>query len=372
MTPDLYACVERSNAAERTGDAAEALEWHQAVPMFLRGRHRAILEKLVRVGDDLPPWVWARWIVYQALRCEEPRSRTARIHREALSYAADTFHGDLLGDCHEHGGDPVRVLARVLGESWACHQLLAHEFGGLVSFIDEFATGALADHADLARVWAETPLSGYRIGDSRPGGALAVQDAATGSMRETLDLGARSCAGAERWVLGRLVPSGVGDLPMFDTSPLAVPETLAREVAAAEGPGRWAPLTAALEEGRFDPLLFLREDYELTTDVQDLDLVRFGTHPRDYPRVMAQLREGCDEVGRASYRILRRALLGTVDAADAAYVGAAVQNPQAYDDARRRLIRAGQREVWARWAALVAEPGRRRLLGFAEASADAA
>ena len=71
-------------------------------------------------------------------------------------------------------------------------------------------------------------------------------------------------------------------------------------------------------EGRLTPDALLREDYELATDVQELDLLRFGTARRDLDRVMGQLWEGRDEVGRAAYRILRRALDGDVDEGDAA------------------------------------------------------
>jgi len=372
MTPDLFACVDRANEAERAGDAATALEWHQAVPMFRRGRHRSILDRIARLGDDLPPWVWARWIAYQAQRCEEPGSRTGGLQRQVLTYGVGTFHAHLLDECHEQGGDPVRVAARVLGESWACHQLMTHEFGGLVAFIDEFATGALAEHADLARTWADVPLGGFRIGGSVAGGRLVVHDAADDRAFDVLDLGARSCAGPGGWVLGRLVPSGVDDLLVFDMPPLAVPERLAREVAAVDGLRRWGPVTSAFEEGWFEPQMFLREDYELTSDLPELELIRFGTDPREHQRVMAQLRAGRDEAGRAAYRILQRALDGRVDEADAAYVGAAALNPHAYDDAQRRLVSPGHHDAWSRWAELVAAPARGLLRTFVEASRGAA
>lgn len=371
MTPDLYACVERSFQAERAGDAAAALEWHQAVPMFRRSRHRGLLDRLARLDGRMPPWAWARWIAYQAIRCEEAGSRTARVKREVGNYVTNTFHANLLASCHARGGDPIQVAARVLGESWIFHQLLVHEFGGLESFLDEFATGALAEHAELARTWTTAPLGGYRIGDSLPAGGLDVRDAATGIQFVVLDLGARSCGGPEGWVLGRLVPSGVDDRQVFDTPPLAVPERVAREVAAADPAARWAPLTAALENGLLAPGLFLREDYELITDVPELALLRFGTPAPDQARILAQLRSGRDEVGRASYRILRRALDGHIHAADSAYVGAAALNPHADDEARRLLLRSGQGDLWARWAELVPEPARSRLTAFATQSSNA-
>ena len=52
------------------------------------------------------------------------------------------------------GADLVRVLAWVASESWLFHQVLVHEMGGMERFVDELATGRLAEHAELARSWA--------------------------------------------------------------------------------------------------------------------------------------------------------------------------------------------------------------------------
>jgi hypothetical protein len=373
MTKDMLACVDRSKAAERSGEAAEALEWHQAVPMFGRGRHRALLDRLARLGPDVPAWVWVRWAIYQAIRCEDRGSETADSHRVTLRFVAENFHADLLSDCYQDNGDPVKVSARVLGESWAFHQLFAHEAGGLRSFLAEFAaSGPLADHSALAACWTEAPMGGWRLDPRGRGGLLRIEDASSGKGLEILDLGARAGDTGEGWVLGRLVPSGVDGLLMLDCPPLAVSERLAREVASAAHFERWAVIHTAVMEGRLTPDALLREDYELATDVQELDLLRFGTARRDLDRVMGQLWEGRDEVGRAAYRILRRALDGDVDEGDAAYVAAAALNPHAQDEAPRRLLRPGQYDVWARWAALVPEPGRGRLMEIARSSQAAA
>jgi hypothetical protein len=108
MTPALYACVERSLAAERAGDADAALEWHQSVPMFRGSRHRALLARLAWLGDELPAWVWARWIVYQATRCED--GRTGRLVRDQLRLAVEGLHVDLLESCYRsHGAQRQRL-----------------------------------------------------------------------------------------------------------------------------------------------------------------------------------------------------------------------------------------------------------------------
>jgi len=367
MTAAHFDLVRRSLAAERAGDAALALELHSSVPALdLRSRHHVLLTELASLGEHLPEWVWARWIAYQAVRCEDPGTRTGSIVRQALTYAVEVFHEDQLADCHADGGDPVRVLAWVASESWLFHQLLVHELGGLERFVDELATGRLAGHADLARSWVGARLGGYQVGASLPGGRLRVHDAAAGAWLEVLDLGARTTAGDEGWVLGRLVPSGVDDLLMFDTPPIGVPEPLARDVAAAAQP--WGRVKDALDEGRLVEHHFMRADHELMTDVLGIDLLRIGTPPADLARVTAQLRSGRDEIPRAAFRLLRRAAEGGVRQSDASHVAAAVLQPAARADAHRMLAREGTYDVWARWAALVHDPARGLLLDLAEAS----
>ena len=193
-----------------------------------------------------------------------------------------------------------------------------------------------------------------------------MEELAADSWTEVLDLGARASAGEKGWVLGRLVPSGVDDLPMFDTPPIAVPEEVARDVAAASHP--WTCITAALDEGRLVERDFMRADHELVTDVLSIDLLEIGTPPAALERVTAQLRSGRDEIPRAAFRILWRAADGAVQQSDAAHVAAAVLQPGARADARRMLLREGQYDVWARWAALVHEPARGLLLDLAEGS----
>lgn len=366
MTPAHHDLVDQSLAAERSGDAARALELHASVPALnLRSRHHVLMAQLASLGDDLPDWVWARWIAYQAIRCEDQDTETGRIQRLALKYVLETFHDDQLADCHADGGDPVKVAAWVAGESWLFHQLLVHELGGLERFVDELATGRLAEHCALARSWVGAPLGGYLVGPTLPHGRLRVEDLAADSWTDVLDLGARANAGDSGWVLGRLVPSGVDDLLMFDSPPIAVPERVARDVAAAPKP--WLRVKEVLDEGRLVERHFMRTDLELVTDVPSIDLLRVGTPPADLERVTAQLRAGRDEIPRAAFRILRRAVDGTLQDSDAPHVAAAVLQPSARADARRLLVREGQYDAWARWAALVHQPARGLLLDFAEA-----
>jgi hypothetical protein len=373
MTPELTAFYERGVAAERVGDLEEALEYHSGIPMFSRGRHHAMLEQLVAVEDDLPSWAWVRWIVYLALRSEDPGTLVGRRHRRGLLEAVELFHADLMDAAYDEGDDPVRVTAQVLGESWACHQSVVHDHHVLDIFLDHLVGGKLAEHATLAREWVGARMGGYRIEGRTSACTLVARDLADRQTVEVLDLGAGCLAGPHRTVIGRLVPSGTTPEAMFDIAPLPLDEQLATEVARTGADDTWSDVLAdAIEDARLDPASLLREDYELLTDVPSLDLLTFGTQATDLARVMTQLRQGRDEIGRAAFRILRSASEGSLGEASAPYVAAACLNVHAYEDARRRILAPGQRGQWLRWAELVPQPARARLLTYAEATADAA
>jgi hypothetical protein len=199
-----------------------------------------------------------------------------------------------------------------------------------------------------------------------------VRDLATDEVVELLDLGAHVHAGDDGWVIGRLVPSGTDPASMFDTRPMPVDEQTARDVASVRGSlGGWTrALDLAVRSGRFDPAALRSEDRELATDVPGLALLEAGTKPSARAATMASLREGRDEVGRAAFRLLRSAAEGGLDDDRAAYVGAAALNPHAFGEARRQL--SAPPAVWERWAALVPDPARSRLLSLAGSEAAAA
>jgi hypothetical protein len=397
MTRELWQLHERATAAERVGDAEEALEYHRGIPMFQRSRHRALLEQLVAASGELTPWAWARWIVYQALRAEDPGTRTSRLLRGARSDALTSFHTDLMQAAYDERRDPVKVAARVMGESWASHQLATYEYGVLTSFLDELAGGELEQQAGLARSWADAPMGGYRIegpGIERPSierpsierpsierssqevrrrvCTVTVRDLGSDQTHDVLDLGSSVVPGPGRCVLGRLVPSGTRPRRMFDTVPLAVDEDTARKVARSTGDSWADALLAAIASGRLDGGDLLREDYELMSDVPPLSLLEFGTRPTDLARAMSDLMNGRDEVGRAAFRILRSASTGALDDAAAPYVASAVLNVRGYAEAQRAILAPGQHAHWLRWAELTPDPAQARLLRFAEQTATVA
>ncbi|WP_125038348.1 hypothetical protein [Nocardioides sp. LS1] len=369
MTRDYLAFAESARAAECTGDAATALEYHQGVPMFVRGAHRIQLAQLADLAEEMTPWLWARWAAYQCTRYEETGTRAGEVNRFAGEYTVRMFHAERMGQAYVDGEDPVPFLAQVAGEDWAFHQLCTYEFGGLEAYLDTVAAGRLAEESVLAREWVRARMGAYRFESSGPGG-LVVRELVSGCTRTLLDLG--GCSGIEPggFVLGRLVPSGTTPALMFDTRPMPVDEETARETAAGTERGAWvAALDHAFRDDRLDRSILLREDRELVTDVPSLELVKRFTAPSALASTMAQLAAGRDEIGRAAYRILRRAAEGTLGDNDmAAYVAAAVVNPAGFAEARRQLVDPRHASAWERWAALVPEPARGRLELLAELS----
>lgn len=373
MTREYYAFVDSSVAAERAGDAALALEYHQGVPMFSRSAHRVVLAQLAGLADEMTPWLWARWAAYQCTRAEDDGTVAGEVQRFALDYTLRMFHTDELAVTYDEGGDPIPFVARTAGEDWAFHQICTYEMDGLALFVDTMATDRLAEECALAREWVESVMGSYRIESSEPG-ELVVRDLETDESLALLNLGARVHADPGGLVIGRLVPSGPPPGLMFDTRPLPVDEQTAREVAEGDAPTAWiTALEHALADGRVDRSVLQTEDRVLVTDVPDLTLIEVGTPPAALASTMEQLRDGRDEVGRAAYRILRAAADGSFDAAEpAACVAAAVLNPHAHAEAVGRLVHPDHQDAWGQWAQMVPDPARGRLRHLADLSSKAA
>ncbi|MGH3347748.1 MAG: hypothetical protein ACRDO4_12270 [Nocardioides sp.] len=372
MTRDYLAFVESSVAAERHGDAASALQYHQGIPMFARSAHRVVLTQLVDLSEEMTPWLWVRWAAYQCTRSEDVDTACGLLQREALDQIIHRFHGEELDQIWYDGGDPVPLVAQTVGEDWAFHQLCTFEMGGLEAFLDELASGSLAEESELAWHWFGARMGGYRLEEVSPL-RLRVRDLATDKIVDLLDLGAHVNDDADGFLVGRVVASGTEPGLMFDSRPLAVDEQIARDVAAAAGiHGGWLTvLESAILDGRFAAPLLRSEDRELATDVPGLLLMEAGTSPGALASAMTALRHGRDEIGRAAFRILRSVADGTlVDESLSSYVGAAVLNPHAWSEWQRQPAMA-QLE-WERWSALVPEPARSRLRRLATLARSAA
>jgi hypothetical protein len=181
---------------------------------------------------------------------------------------------------------------------------------------------------------------------------------------ELLDLGAGALCGPGGFLVGRLVPSGVTPELMFDSTPVVVDKGTAKDVAESKQGGWITALTKAITAGRLQLSALESEDRELASDVPSGALITLSARPSD------RTQSGRDAVGRAAFRILRDVAAGAIsDDERAPYVAAAVLNPHAYADARRKLVTPGQPSLWLRWAELVHEPAAARLRHLAETCA---
>ena len=362
MTRDYEHFVHSSFAAERSGDAETALEFHRGVPMFARSAHSVQLAQLADLSEEMTPWMWARWAAYQCTRAEESQHDADDIVRGALDYTVRMFYADRIEKAFTTGDDPMTFISRLMGEGWLFHQLCTFEMGGLAKFLDTLATGRLVQESGLARSWVGARMNGYRLARSDPG-SLNVRDLRTDREVALLDLGATVHADAEGWLLGRLVPSGTTPAWMFDSRPIAVDERTARAVAADSTRGGWiTAVKGGIKAGRVDRARFESEDRELVTDVPGLLLLEMGTAPAALSSTLRQLARGRDEIGRAAFRILNQVGEGRFGPDErAAYVAAAVLNPHGHAQAQARLAQLNGPGRWSHWAELVPEPARSRL-----------
>ena len=68
MSEQDLAHLHESFVAEAAGDAERALAHHEAVRPFPDNSHRVMLRQLVELGDAVPSWGHARWILEQVTR----------------------------------------------------------------------------------------------------------------------------------------------------------------------------------------------------------------------------------------------------------------------------------------------------------------
>ncbi len=316
----------------------------------------------------MTPWLWARWAAYQSNRAEDAGTESGFITRAALDYTLRMFYDEQMQAAYDEGRDPVEVTRDVIGESWVYQQVCTFELRGMQEFLDFIADGALAENAYWAREWGDAEMRAMHV-VGRRNGRLVVTDLSDDCEIELLDLGAGTLCGPGGHLIGRLVPSGVEPRTMFDSTPLVVDPQTAREVAEAETGGWITALKAAIAGGRMTLADLESEDRELVTDVPSSAVIDLVTRPADRERIRDERHDGKDVVGRAAFRLLREAGDGRLGDDDASYVAAAVLNPHAYDEARRKLVVPGQPGPWLRWAAQVSEPARTRLHQLAERAA---
>ena len=364
MTREYESFLESSLAAERSGDAATALEYHRGIPMFTRGRHVSILDLLASLADEMTPWLWARWAAYQCNRAEDAGTESGFITRAALDYTLQMFYDDQMQAAYDEGRDPIKLTASVMGESWIYHQVCTFELGGLREFLDFVADGPLAEYAGWARSWDGAAMRGLRV-ESAGAGRLVATDLKTRREIEVLDLGAGAMCAPGGFLVGRLVDSGVTPAPMFDTTP-----GRGRPADRAGGRGVDARrLDHGLHQGagrREARPVGPRERGPRAGLRRARAVVARGGHSSRRPGQGDAAAARGSRRGRAggvphparcrAWRVRRRR--------EGAYVGAAALNVHAYAQAEQTDA-AGHHAAWLRWAELVPDPARARLLRLA-------
>jgi len=238
--PDLRVMF-RVDEAERRGDARGALELILASPDggqggFWRPRRIARLSQLFVLGRTLPAWVTSRWVLEQALQDLSPATRS--ITAGAMD-AAIQLRG---GPAALPGKDPTDARVKVMDGDWAYRQSYLYGLGGLESFLQDRASAGLIASADRIEEWVRAPMGGYELVGHGPA-VTSWADLASGDVVDVPALGSGVLMLPGEHAIGRLVPIEGGR--MFETAPLAVPESVARRVA--DDPFYWLD---ALEEER--------------------------------------------------------------------------------------------------------------------------
>jgi hypothetical protein len=272
---ELYehlAVMQAADEAEAHGDAEGVAEIMASMPVgpdgkpFWRpGRVRRIAQ-LVELRDVLPRWAISRWILSQALQTLDAGARD--LSGLAMQTAIDVRGGE----AELPGVDDLDARAKVMDHDWAYRQQFLYDLGGLRHFLGATASADLVAGADRVHDWADAEMGGYRL--------LAVssltlrwEDLATGQLLDVMNIGSAALVDVGECVIGRVVPIEEG--AMFESSPLPVPEEVARQVA--QEPDCWVEVlgsavrdrTARKDAATVRILLTGAHDYGLLTDVPD-------------------------------------------------------------------------------------------------------
>ena len=337
--------------------------------MFTRSRHAYTLTQLAGLADEMTPWLWARWAAYQCNRAEDAGTESGLITRAAVDYTMQMFYDDQMQEAYDEGRDPMEILKNVVGESWIYHQVCTFELGGMREFLDFIADGPLAANADWARSWDGAAMRGLRLEPIRARSARGdrPQDAEGDRAAEPR----RRLAVRPRRRSGRSVGAQRGD------AGADVRDHACRRRPADRAGGRGVDarrMDHGVNQGdlrRATGVVSARErGPQLASDVPSGAMIEMATRPADRERTRDEGRAGRDVVGRAAFRVLRDAAEGSLGGdEEAPYVAAAVLNPHAYAEAKRKLATPGRPVDWLRWAELAPEPARARLRRLAEISA---
>ena len=362
--------LHESCAAEAAGDAVRALAHHEAIRPFPDNSHRVMLRQLVELGDAVPSWGHARWILEQTTRWITADSIVRhRLGREGAIRAA---HAVDLDPRRPYGFRLEEFCGLMLGHDWIYRQLVVFEFDGLRDFLELGAGSGLVASAGPVHAWAGSAMGGFRF-EADGGGRARFIDLSTETGIEVLDLG---CAGQLRvgdCAIGRVVPIDTEPGLMFESLPLPVGAGLAARVAA--DPGCWLmELTSAYRTGRCPPLYSWREQHPLLTDVpvwvwryafeDEAAALRRATEPRFAHLGLEVVPDAVTYCGGMvrGWSLLPPAAQPSVAQAFAS----AALHPGAMAALRESLTGAGHEQAWRGIAAHLVEPMRGMVLELAD------
>ena len=354
--------------AEAAGDPARALTLHEAVHPFPDGAHRVMLRQLVELGDAVPSWGYARWMLEQVTRRitvdTVARNHLARDDAIRAAHAVDS-------DPRRPYGMPLKEFTGLLlGHDWVYRQLVVFDHGGLEDFLESGAGHLLVSRAGPVHTWVGVAMGGYRF-EGEGGGSARFTELSSGIEIEVLDVG---CAGELQpgdCAIGRVVPIDADPGLMFESLPVRVDDGLAAQVA--ENPSRWlAEVTRAHLGGRLPRLYSWREQHPLLTDVP-VWVWRFVL--ADEAALRRALRRGSplagDVVGDA-VDVVRDLLPVWARVPPhgrpclAQLFGAAVLHPGVMQVLREAVASAPNEQAWREIAAHLVEPMRDRVLELAD------
>ncbi len=221
-------------------------------PALMAPERLDTLFQLAHLGDLVPAWGHARWVLQQAARSRAPGMVDLADEAEARSEELRWGPGDRVA----YPLDPER--------DWVRRQLLLHDLGGLRRFLDHVASPRLVARAGRVRDWADVPMRGLRLLDAGDR-LLRWRDLATGEEHVVPDIGSAHFVGVGQHAVGRLVPVEGGE--MLESVPLDVPAHTAHRVASH--PAGWLD---AVAEAWHDPdpeqePLDLEHDFGTLSDV---------------------------------------------------------------------------------------------------------
>lgn len=368
MTDQDLAHLHESFAAEAAGDPERALFHHEAVGPFPDNPHRVMLRQLVELGEAVPAWGHARWIIEQV-------TRWITVDTVARTHLA---RDDTIRAAHAMDVDPRRpyglrveeFCGLLLGHDWIYRQLVVFDGGGLRQFLEEDAAPELVARAGPVHAWAGSAMGGFRF-EGEGGGRARFTDLTSGAGIDVLDVG---CAGQLEpgdCAIGRVVPIDTEPGLMFESLPVPVDPGLATRVAA--NPGRWLmEVTRDYQAGRFPRLYSWREQHPLLTDVP----VWVWRYALDDDAALSRLLDHGwpltgDVVGDAVH-VCRKMLPGWVRVPPegrpclAQMFGALVLHPGMMAALRHSVTGARHEEAWRDIAAHLVDPMRARCLELAD------